>query len=40
MKKVLDSQKKYKKAFAPWREMRKGLAPWPQEDVAKGKLLQ
>jgi len=39
VKKVLDSQEDFKNAFAPWREMRKGLAPWPNADVLKGKLL-
>ena len=40
VKKALDSQEQFKKDFAKWREMRSGVAPWPIEDVGKGKLYQ
>jgi len=39
-KKVIDSQEEFKVAYAPWREMRSGVAPWPRDMVLKGKLLQ
>jgi len=34
--KVMTSQRAFKKAFAPWREMRGRLAPWPYETYIKG----
>ena len=40
VKKVLDSQEKFKKDFAQWRKMRGGVAPWPIEDFVNGKLYQ
>jgi TRAP-type mannitol/chloroaromatic compound transport system substrate-binding protein len=40
VKKVLDSQEKFKKDFAQWRKMRGGVAPWPIDDVINGKLYQ
>jgi TRAP-type mannitol/chloroaromatic compound transport system substrate-binding protein len=40
VKKVLDSQELFKKEFAQWRDLRSRLAPWPKEDVLKGKLTQ
>ncbi len=40
VKKVLDSQEQFKKDFAQWRELRGRLAPWPREDVLKGRLMQ
>jgi hypothetical protein len=40
VKKVLGSQLQFKKDFAPWREMRGRLAPWPYEDYVSGKLKQ
>jgi TRAP-type mannitol/chloroaromatic compound transport system substrate-binding protein len=40
VKKVLDSQELFKKEFAQWRELRGRLAPWPKEDVLKGRLSQ
>jgi TRAP-type mannitol/chloroaromatic compound transport system substrate-binding protein len=40
VKKVLDSQEKFKKEFAQWRDLRGRLAPWPNEDVVKGRLVQ
>jgi TRAP-type mannitol/chloroaromatic compound transport system substrate-binding protein len=40
VKKVLDSQELYKKEFAQWRDLRSRLAPWPKEDVLKGRLTQ
>lgn len=39
-KKVLESQEEFKKEFAQWRELRKGIAPWPKEMVLQGKLYQ
>ncbi|MEM5789203.1 MAG: hypothetical protein AAGU11_17955 [Syntrophobacteraceae bacterium] len=40
LKQVLDSQEALKKDFADWRESRKGVTPWPIEDVMKGKLYE
>jgi TRAP-type mannitol/chloroaromatic compound transport system substrate-binding protein len=40
VKKVLDSQEKFKDDFAAWRDLRGRLAPWPQADVLKGRLTQ
>jgi TRAP-type mannitol/chloroaromatic compound transport system substrate-binding protein len=40
LKQVLDSQENLKKDFAVWRESRKGVTPWPIEDVMKGKLYE
>jgi TRAP-type mannitol/chloroaromatic compound transport system substrate-binding protein len=40
VKKTLDSQEKFKDDFATWRDMRGRLAPWPNKDVEKGRLLQ
>jgi TRAP-type mannitol/chloroaromatic compound transport system substrate-binding protein len=40
VKKVLDSQEKFKKEFAKWREIRSGVAPWPYEMFIEGKLTQ
>jgi TRAP-type mannitol/chloroaromatic compound transport system substrate-binding protein len=40
VKKVLDSQELFKKEFAQWRDLRGRLAPWPKEDVLKGRLTQ
>jgi TRAP-type mannitol/chloroaromatic compound transport system substrate-binding protein len=40
VKKVLDSQEKFIKEFAKWRDLRSGVAPWPYEDFIKGKLYQ
>jgi TRAP-type mannitol/chloroaromatic compound transport system substrate-binding protein len=40
VKKVMDSQEKFKEGFAPWREMRSGLAPWPINQYIEGKHLQ
>jgi TRAP-type mannitol/chloroaromatic compound transport system substrate-binding protein len=40
VKKVLDSQEQFKKDFAQWRDLRGRLAPWPNADVLKGRLLQ
>jgi TRAP-type mannitol/chloroaromatic compound transport system substrate-binding protein len=40
VKKVLDSQELFKKEFAQWRDLRGRLAPWPKEDVLKGRLSQ
>lgn len=40
VKKVLDSQDDFKKAFARWRELRGRVVPWPYEMYIKGKLTQ
>ncbi len=40
VKKVLDSQEQFKRDFAPWREMRSGVTPWPREMFLKGKIYQ
>jgi TRAP-type mannitol/chloroaromatic compound transport system substrate-binding protein len=40
VKKVMDSQEKFKKDFAKWRELRGGVAPWPYETFIEGKLTQ
>lgn len=40
VKKVLDSQDQFKADFAPWREERSGIAPWPYDQFIKGKHLQ
>jgi TRAP-type mannitol/chloroaromatic compound transport system substrate-binding protein len=40
VKKVLDSQDKFKEEFAKWRDLRGRLAPWPKADVMKGRLTQ
>lgn len=37
VKKTLDSQEKFKKDFATWREERSGVAPWPIDDYIAGK---
>ena len=36
VKKVLDSQDKFKEDFAPWRELRGRLAPWPYKKYVNG----
>ena len=40
LKEVLDSQEALKVDFADWRESRRGVTPWPIEDVVKGKLYE
>ena len=40
VKKVLESQEQFKKDFAPWREERSGIAPWPYEQFIQGKHMQ
>ncbi len=40
VKKVLDSQDKFKKDFAPWRKIRGGVTPWPYDRFVKGELRQ
>jgi TRAP-type mannitol/chloroaromatic compound transport system substrate-binding protein len=40
VKKVIDSQEKFKKEYAQWRELRSRVAPWPRDMVLQGKLLQ
>lgn len=39
-KKVIDSQELFKNEYAQWRNLRSGVAPWPREEVLKGKLYQ
>ncbi len=39
VKKILESQERFLKDFAAWREIRSGVAPWPYEDYIKGKHL-
>ena len=36
VKKTLDSQEKFKKDFAEWREIRSGVAPWPYDMYISG----
>ena len=40
VKKVMDSQDKFKSDFADWREERGGVAPWPYEQYVKGQHKQ
>jgi len=40
VKKVLDSQDKFKADFADWREERGGIAPWPHDQFITGKHKQ
>jgi len=40
VKKVLDSQEKFREEFADWREIRGGLAPWPIDQFIEGKHTQ
>ncbi len=40
VKKVLDSQEEFKREYAKWRDLRGRVAPWPKEEVLKGRLLQ
>ncbi|MEJ5358250.1 MAG: TRAP transporter substrate-binding protein DctP [Desulfobacterales bacterium] len=40
VKKVLDSQEEFKREYAKWRDLRGRVAPWPKEEVMKGRLLQ
>jgi TRAP-type mannitol/chloroaromatic compound transport system substrate-binding protein len=40
VKKVLDSQEKFKEDYAQWRDLRSRLAPWPRAEVLKGRLTQ
>ena len=37
VKKVLNSQEKFKTDFAQWRSLRSGVTPWPYEMYVKGK---
>ncbi len=36
VKKVLNSQEEFKKAYSPWREMRGRVTPWPYEKYVSG----
>jgi len=40
VKKVMESQEKFRKDFAQWRDLRGRLAPWPYEEYVKGRHLQ
>jgi len=40
VKKILDSQEKFKEDYAAWREMKSGVAPWPIDDYIAGKHMQ
>lgn len=40
LKEILDSQEALKVDFADWRSSRRGVTPWPIEDVMKGKLYE
>ena len=40
VKKVMDSQDKFKEDFAEWRAVRGGVAPWPHEMFIKGQHMQ
>jgi len=40
VKKVLDSQERFRKEFARWRDLRGGLAPWPYDIYIKGRIYQ
>ncbi|MBW2596045.1 MAG: TRAP transporter substrate-binding protein DctP [Deltaproteobacteria bacterium] len=40
VKKILDSQEKFKEDYAEWREMKSGVAPWPIDDYIAGKHMQ
>jgi len=40
VKKVFDSQEKFRKDFAQWRDLRGKVAPWPYDEYVKGKHLQ
>ena len=40
VKKALDSQDDFKKAFAQWRQLRGRVVPWPYNMYIKGKLMQ
>jgi TRAP-type mannitol/chloroaromatic compound transport system substrate-binding protein len=40
VKKVMDSQEKFRKDFAQWRDLRGGLAPWPYKEYVNGRHSQ
>ncbi|MDF1581445.1 MAG: TRAP transporter substrate-binding protein DctP [Desulfuromonadales bacterium] len=40
VKKTLDSQEQFREDYAPWREIKSRVAPWPSADYIKGKHLQ
>jgi TRAP-type mannitol/chloroaromatic compound transport system substrate-binding protein len=40
VKKVMQSQRDFKKEYAKWRELRGRVVPWPYEMILKGKLTQ
>lgn len=39
VKKTLDSQEQFREDYAPWREIKSRVAPWPTADYIKGKHL-
>jgi TRAP-type mannitol/chloroaromatic compound transport system substrate-binding protein len=38
VKKVVDSQQAFVKEFAPWRQARSNVVPWPYDDYVAGKM--
>jgi TRAP-type mannitol/chloroaromatic compound transport system substrate-binding protein len=40
VKKIVDSQEQFKEDFAPWREARGRVVPWPYKMYESGKLTQ
>ena len=38
VKKIVDSQQAFVEDFAPWRQARSNVVPWPYEDYIKGKM--
>jgi len=40
VKEIMDSQELFKADYAEWREIKKGLAPWPRDQYVGGKHLQ
>lgn len=40
VKKIVDSQEAFVESFAPWRDARSRVTPWPYEDYISGKMTQ
>ena len=40
VKKVVESQEQFKEDFAPWREARGRVVPWPYKMYEEGKMMQ
>jgi TRAP-type mannitol/chloroaromatic compound transport system substrate-binding protein len=38
VKKIVDSQQAFVSSFAPWREARSNVVPWPYDEYVKGKM--